>query len=192
MTLWMRMFVQNFKENMVKKETKEPLTDLTNCNDRLEMEDCYLYHYSTPHTSGCWFQQKKHQLHKLSYISWFSFDNFNTSINSSAGSSSPAFQSSSTLSLEIDSPHTQTIPGTARGSCKWKLTFENCASRWYIKQAHAFPKSIVWPSSHAWLAILEPLLKSWRPHYWFWECTRHRQGQFTHKKNAGILAYCNY
>ena len=67
MTSWMRMLLENLNKNMVKRETKEPLKDLTNCNNRLEMADYHLYHYSTPRTLSRSFisGQKNHRLDKL-------------------------------------------------------------------------------------------------------------------------------
>lgn len=67
MTSWMRMLLENLNKNMVKRETKEPLKDLTNCKNRLEMADYHLYNYSTPRTLSCSFisGQKNHRLDKL-------------------------------------------------------------------------------------------------------------------------------
>ena len=48
------MLGESSEKNMVKKEVKEPPKGLTSCNNRLDVEDCYLYH-SIPHTLSCSF-----------------------------------------------------------------------------------------------------------------------------------------
>ena len=59
------MLLESSKKNMVKKEVKEPPKRLTSCNNRLDVEDCYLYHSIPIHLAAHLFQENKHQLHKL-------------------------------------------------------------------------------------------------------------------------------
>ena len=71
MTSWIRMLLENLEKNMVKREMKEPPKHLTNCSNRLEIEDCHFYHYSTPHTLSCSFISAQKNV-SFSYFCHFS------------------------------------------------------------------------------------------------------------------------